>query len=315
VHGPLFHPRRYAPSRVGRPPVKELLLNRPFGWLLERVAAPFARWERVVLRTPEVVVPIAGLPPTFAGYRIALVTDLHRGPAVPRWWLEQVADRCAALAADLVVLGGDFVSHARSDLRGLAALLRRFRAPDGVVGVLGNHDHWIGPAAVAAVLEEAAVVLLANRHRLVRRGAAALAVAGVDDFRHGAVRLDEALAGIPADVPRVLASHNPDLIEYLPPALRVDLMLSGHTHNGQLHWPFVGPLSAPTQFGARYLHGLHQVGGTRLYVSAGVGTGAIALRWGNPPELPVLRLVAETGYSGSTKRTVICSAVCGDTVQ
>jgi len=88
----------------------------------------------------------------------------------------------------------------------------------------------------------------------------------------------------------VVLSHNPDLIEYLPPGLRVDVMLSGHTHNGQLHWPLIGPLTVPSQFGGRYLHGLKQVGETWLYVSAGVGTSAIPFRWGNPPELPVIRL-------------------------
>jgi len=89
----------------------------------------------------------------------------------------------------------------------------------------------------------------------------------------------------------VLLSHNPDLIEYLPAGLRVDVMLSGHTHNGQAHLPLVGPIIAPSQFGRKYLHGLKRAGDTWLYVSAGVGSAAIP-RWRNPPELPVLRLTA-----------------------
>jgi len=169
-------------------------------------------------------------------------------------------------------------------------VLARFRARDGVVAVLGNHDHWVGPDAVSAVLERAGVTLLTNRHVLVRRGAATLAVAGVDDFTHGATRPDEALAGVAPEIPRILLSHNPDLIEYLPAGLRVDVMLSGHTHNGQLHFPLLGPLLVPSQFGGRYMHGLKRVGETWLYVSAGVGTAAIPMRWGNPPELPVIRL-------------------------
>lgn len=290
--GPFLHPGRYPPSPVARPPVRQLRLNKPIGWLLERLTAPCGRWERVRLLTPEVPVAVAGLAPAFAGYRIALVTDMHCGRVVPGWWLEQAVERCRALAPDLVVLGGDFVSHARSDLNGLEAIVARLRAADGVVAVLGNHDHWIGAGAVAAVLERAGVEMLLNRHRLVRRGAgAALAVAGVDDFAHGPVRTDDALRGVPAAVPRVLVSHNPDLIEYLPGGLRIDVMLSGHTHNGQLHWPLVGPLTVPSQFGRRYLHGLHRFGGTALYVSAGVGSGAVPFRWGNPPELPVIRLV------------------------
>lgn len=289
--GPFFYPRRHPPARERRPPVFERLTKMPLGWAVERLAAPLARWERARLETPEVTIPVRDLAPGFEGYRVALVSDLHHGPAVPASWLERVADRVAELGPDLVVLGGDFVSYARSDLDGLARVVSRFKARDGVVAVLGNHDHWVGPDAVAATVEQGGATLLVNRHRLIRRGSAALAVGGVDDFTHGAVRLDETLAGVPPDVPRVLVSHNPDLIEYLPVGLRVDLMLSGHTHNGQAHLPFVGPLMVPSQFAGKYLHGLKRVGETWLYVSAGVGTAAIPFRWGNPPELPLIRLV------------------------
>jgi predicted MPP superfamily phosphohydrolase len=291
VIGPIFYQRRRRPpSEVARPPRFERRVKVPIGWLVERLAAPLGRWEREALRTPEVAVPITGLPPEFVGYRIALVTDLHHGPAVPGWWLERAADRVAALAPDLIALGGDFVSHARTDLDGLEPVLARFRARDGVVAVLGNHDHWVGPELVAGVVARAGVEVLLNRHRLVRRGASVLAIAGVDDLTHGAVRFADALGGVPGGTPTVLLSHNPDLVEYLPRGSRVDLMLAGHTHNGQIHWPFIGPLSVPSQFGGRYLHGLHRAGDTWLYVSAGVGSAAIPIRWGNPPEVPVLRL-------------------------
>jgi len=291
VIGPFLHPRRYPPSRVPRPPIRQLRLNKPVGWLVERLTAPLGRWKRARLLTPEMPVRVSGLPVAFAGYRIALVTDMHCGRVVPTWWLENVAARCLTLAPDLVVLGGDFVSHARSDLNGLEGIVSRFRAPDGVVAVLGNHDHWIGAAAVTAALERGGAELLSNRHRLLRRGEATLAVAGVDDFAHGAVCPDDALRGVPAEVPRILVSHNPDLIEYLPAGLRVDVMLSGHTHNGQLHWPLIGPLTVPSQFGRRYLHGLSQYTETRLYVSAGVGSGAVPFRWSNAPELPMICLL------------------------
>lgn len=293
--GPLFHPRRRGPSEVARPPRFELATKVPIGWVLERVAKRLAHWERATLITPEVDIPIRQLPPEFSNYRIALVTDLHRGPVVPVWWLERVAARVRELAPDLVVLGGDFVSHAKSDLDGLQAVLARYAAPDGMVAVLGNHDHWVGADAVSAVLTGAGAELVHNRHRLIRRGGAAIAVGGVDDFTHGAVRPREALQGVPEQVPRVLVSHNPDLIEYLPADLRVDLMLSGHTHNGQVHWPIIGPLTVPSQFGRRYMQGLKRVQERWIYVSAGVGSSAMPLRWGNPPELPVIRLVLDPG--------------------
>jgi predicted MPP superfamily phosphohydrolase len=280
---------------VPRPPRFELATKVPIGWVLERLAAWLAHWERAELLTPEIDIMIHGLPPEFAGYRIALVTDLHRGPVVPAWWLERVADRVVELKPDLVVLGGDFVSHAKSDLHDLQRVLARYAALDGTMAVLGNHDHWVGADAVAAVIRGAGAEMMHNRHRLIRRGAAALAFGGVDDFTHGAVRPRDALRDVSPDVPRVLISHNPDLIEYLPADLRVDLMLSGHTHNGQVHWPIIGPLTVPSQFGRRYMHGLRRVGERWIYVSAGVGSSAMPLRLGNPPELPLIRLVPDSG--------------------
>ena len=292
MKGPFLHAGPIAPSPERRPPLWERRLKLPVGWCVERLFAPFARWDPRALLTPEVPVAIRGLSPAFGGYRIALVTDLHHGPCVPYTWIHHVATRAIELAADLVVLGGDFVSHVRADGDGLDRALAEFRARDGVVAVLGNHDHWADPDFVTAMVQAAGVEVLTNAHRMVRRGAAMLAVAGTDDFTHGATRVDLALAGVPADVPRVLVSHNPDLIEYLPAGARVDLMLSGHTHNGQVHFPWVGPLTVPSQFGRKYLHGLKRFRDTQLYVSAGVGTVSIPFRWGNPPELPIIRLEA-----------------------
>lgn len=289
VKSVFFHPRRYPPGRERRVPLLERLTKVPLGWAAERLAAPLFRWDDARLEMPEVSLTVHDLAPDFAGYRIALVTDLHHGPAVPTRWLWRVAERVAEVTPDLVVLGGDFVSHAHSDLRGLDEIVAQFRARDGTLAVLGNHDHWVDPDGVAASVERGGARLLMNRHVLMRRGTGALAIGGVDDFSHGAVRPDDALAGVPLHVPRVLLSHNPDLIEYLPAGLRVDVMLSGHTHNGQAHLPLIGPITAPSQFGRRNLHGLKRVGHTWLYVSAGIGSAWVP-RWGNPPELPVIRL-------------------------
>jgi hypothetical protein len=289
VKGLFLHPRRHAPTRERRFPLLERLTKVPLGWAAERIAAPLFRWDKATLETPEVALAVRGLAPQFAGYRIALATDLHHGPAVPLSWLARVAERVTELAPDLVVLGGDFVSHARRDLRGLDAIVARFRARDGTLAVLGNHDHWVDPDAVAQSVERGGARLLMNQHVLISRAGEALAIGGVDDFSHGAVRPDEALAGVPLHVPRVLLSHNPDLIEYLPHGLRVDVMLSGHTHNGQAHLPLIGPITAPSQFGRKYLHGLKRVGDTWLYVSAGIGSAWVP-RWGNPAELPIIRL-------------------------
>src|SRR5438128_2225759 len=170
VIGPLFYPRPYPPSRTPRPPVWQRRIEAPLGAAVELVLAPFWRWDPGALRLPELTLTVRGLPRAFDGYRIALVTDLHHSRAVPDWWIREVAARSAALAPDLVVLGGDLVSHRRRELDGLAELLARFTARDGVVAVLGNHDHWVGAGAVADAVRAAGADLLENRHRLIERG-------------------------------------------------------------------------------------------------------------------------------------------------
>src|SRR5207302_11497859 len=124
VIGPLFYPRPYPPSRSPRPPVWERRLKIPLGLLVERLCAPLARWDSAALVVPEIPIAVRGLDAAFAGYRIALVTDLHHSRTVPTWWLEAVATRTTALAPDLIVLGGDFVSHSPRELQGLDGVLR-----------------------------------------------------------------------------------------------------------------------------------------------------------------------------------------------
>src|SRR5947208_7666083 len=124
------HPRLYPPARERRPPLFERLTKQPLGWVAERLARPLMRWDRARLDTPDIAVPVEGLPAELVGYRLALVTDLHHGPAVPSWWLQRMADRVRELDTDLVALGGDFVSHARSDLDGLEPVLARFRSEE-----------------------------------------------------------------------------------------------------------------------------------------------------------------------------------------
>src|SRR2546421_11624021 len=95
-------PRRYPPARERRPPRLERVTKRPLGWLAERLARPLIRWDRARLDTPEIAVPLAGLPAGLEGYRLALVTDLHPGPAVPTWGLRRLARPVPGLDADLV---------------------------------------------------------------------------------------------------------------------------------------------------------------------------------------------------------------------
>jgi predicted MPP superfamily phosphohydrolase len=241
-----------------------------------------------VLETVEI--PIAGLGEAFDGYRIAWLTDLHTSPLVPRWWLDRAVEQANALAPDLIALGGDFLDDDPHFIATLGDILRPLRAPDGVVGVLGNHDHYVGAQGVREELAQAGVRELRNRAMLLERGDERLAVAGVGDLETDVIDFDRAVGGVPADVPRVVLSHDPDVLALWPAEHRLDLMLAGHTHGGQAYLPLIGPPYVPSQFGLRYLRGLIREGDRQVYVSRGVGVSGVPFRWRCPAELTLVVL-------------------------
>lgn len=290
--GPLFRSPRNAPRSTPRVPGRGRWLENLATHWVERLTAPLGFWRHKPLAVERLDVSLKGLGQAFGGYRIAFLTDLHYSAVVPGWWVARAVSKAMELAPDLVLLGGDYLSHSTRYLDGLVALLRPLAAPDGVAGVLGNHDHYVGAELVRAALRAAGVRELRNASILIRRGAAVLAVAGVGDLRFDVVDMQAALADVPDEVPRIVVSHDPDLFAYWPHDVRCDLMLSGHTHGGQAHLPLVGPPYVPSQFGFRYLAGAVGEGGHQLYVSRGVGVITVPFRWRCPAEVTLLVLHA-----------------------
>jgi predicted MPP superfamily phosphohydrolase len=258
--------------------------------LVERLTSPFGFWRRKRLVVERCDVVLADLAPAFADYRIAFLSDLHSSAVVPRTFLARAVSTALELQPDLVLLGGDYVSHSRRYAAGLVELLRPLAARDGVFAVLGNHDHYVSAELVREVLAAAGVRELWNTSVLIRRGAATLAVGGVGDLRYDAIDFHATAAGLAEAVPRIVISHDPDVFAYWPPAVRLDLMLSGHTHGGQAHLPLLGPPYVPSQFGFRYLAGHFHVEGRQLYVSRGVGAITAPIRWRCPPEVTLVVL-------------------------
>ena len=288
--GPLFRSPRHEPRRTALSPgPRRRLENLASDWL-ERLSGPLGLWrrKRLVVERQDVVLP--GLGPAFDGYRIAFLTDLHSSAAVPLWYLERAVATALALEPDIVLLGGDYISHSGRYAQGLVGLLRPLAAPDGVYAVLGNHDHYVSAELVRSKLSEAGVKELRNASVVLRRGGAELAVGGVGEMRFDVIDFEATAAGLAASVPRIVVSHDPDVFAYWPAGIRLDLMLSGHTHGGQAHLPLLGPPYVPSQFGFRYLSGHFQDGDRQLYVSRGVGAITLPVRWRCPPEATLIVL-------------------------
>ncbi len=257
--------------------------------------------EPAQLRLRRYRVSIADLPKPLDGLRAVFIADTHLGPRMPAAFIEQAVSQAVDLKPDLVLLGGDYV-HAGSRYIDPAANLFKPILDAGIptVGVLGNHDWYNARGLISLrlqalgvhMVDNSRVFLEARSRRLVRQSPEeALCIAGVGDLLCHRVDLDAALAGVPPSMPRVVLSHNPDAAELsrvqggASRNRRVDLMLSGHTHGGQISVPLIGPLYVPGDHGSKYAGGRAQGPSFPVIVSRGVGMSICPVRIGVPPEL------------------------------
>ena len=243
-------------------------------------------WVRV--RTIDV--PIAGLGEAFEGYRIAHLSDLHIGGLWPRRRAERWAMRVAALDVDLVALTGDYVTHGGAFHDDIAAVLGSMRGRDGAVAVLGNHDYFCDAEPLVAQLRARGVTVLRNEHIALARGADAITIAGVDDTWSRRADVQRALSGAPADQPVIALAHDPQLFPELSRGGSA-LVLSGHTHWGQIAVPFLSTRYNLSRLSYRLHAGSYRDGSAVLYVSPGLGTTGPPMRIGAPPEITVIRLM------------------------
>ena len=249
--------------------------------------------NRLVLE--RVDIPIFNLPEPFDGYRIAILTDLH----YPRWANSEFVQRAVALGntfePDLIVVPGDIcdkVRHRPAPIPNLTGLFDDARATDGIVGVLGNHDHWFDAESIRQELAKSTPIrLIENTSFCVERAGELLAIGGVGDLWHGVVLPARAFEGVPPHVPRVLLAHNPDLAEEMDEDVRVDIQLSGHTHGGQVRIPLPRSLAlrGVSRYGNRFRAGLVAGKHHRVYISRGVAS-ASHLRFLCLPEVSAITL-------------------------
>jgi predicted MPP superfamily phosphohydrolase len=237
-----------------------------------------------------VPVPLTALPPELEGFRIVQVTDVHLGPTIGRRFMEHCVAMANALDADVVALTGDFVDGPVAQLREAVAPLAGLKARGGVFFVTGNHEYYWNARAWIDEFRALGLRVLVNEHVVIRRGDAALVVAGITDASAGpmlrghAPDPQRALAGAPDGAAKVLLAHHPASHAAAERA-GFDLQISGHTHGGQFF-----PFSLLVRLANRHYKGLYRLGRLWLYVSRGTGYWGPPLRFGVPAEITVLRL-------------------------
>jgi predicted MPP superfamily phosphohydrolase len=227
------------------------------------------------------------LPAALDGLRVVQLSDLHLGPLTSAPQLERAIEAANGLCPDLIALTGDYVSHDRSYAAACAELVGRLRARHGVFAVLGNHDHWTDAALITDLFRAEGIRVLINEGMRVDIRGASFWLAGVDDTMVGLEDLPLALAGSRADELKLLLAHNPIILRRAARA-GVDLVLSGHTHGGQ-----VALRSERTRSGRprrRLLRGLGRREETQIYVTRGLGTVVLPIRYGSTPEVSLLDL-------------------------
>lgn len=251
-----------------------------------------AKWCRVVRRT----IALPNLPSPFQGTTIALLADVHHGPYVPLAYIQRVVSMTNALKPDIVALVGDFVHREPEFIAPGIAELGKLRGKLGRFAVRGNHDNQDYHGAYnfrslsQAALGEAKLPDLNNRGTWIDRHGARLLICGVGDLWTDQQNLSNSLGDATESDAVVLLSHNPDFVETIRDP-HVGLVLSGHTHGGQIVLPGYGAPVVPSRYGQKYLYGLVQGPSCPVFVTRGVGTVTPPVRFYCRPEVVLITLV------------------------
>jgi hypothetical protein len=256
------------------------------------MAASYGLYEAGSVHIERPTIALPRLPAAFDSLRIAFLTDIHHGPFIALDYVASIVRTTLALAPDLILLGGDYISKHPRYVQPCFEVLAGLDAPLGVFGVLGNHDYQSGMPEMRSAFAATGLHELTNRGVWLERGGSRLRLAGVDDLWYGKPDPRPALVDAAPDDACLVVSHNPDFAEKLRDP-RVGLVLSGHTHGGQVYIPGYGAPIVPSRYGQKYLQGLVRAPMTQVYISRGLGTVTPPMRYNSRPELTLLTLTCQ----------------------
>ncbi len=244
---------------------------------------------------------LKGLPAAFDGFRVAQLSDIHLDEFTEPFLLRDAVNHINRLNPDAVFLTGDFVTcelmprkFAVGAAWQCADLLNQLECPRRYA-ILGNHDVMIGKKPVTEALSTNGITVLDNAYLPIERGSGRIWLAGLDDVVQGSPDPDSAIPGSIRNLPHepvVLLCHEPDYADHLvtlAAGQAVALMISGHTHGGQICLPLAGRLTLP-HLGRKYVEGCFRLGSLQLYVNRGIGTVGLPFRLNCPPEITLLTL-------------------------
>lgn len=258
-------------------------------WCWAFVVEPY-----VFLVRRDVEVVRNAFPSGFENLKIVVVSDTHFGRGFhERWRLERIVASVNACNPDVILFLGDytnghFYQTAASD-EDVVEVFSKFRAKYGKYTIMGNHDSMVGIDAMTRNLSRAGIVVLRNASAKCSTAFGDFYVAGIDDPLFQDYSYSKTLADVPANAPLIFLAHTPSVVREIPQ--RADFVLSGHTHGGQIRLPFVGNVFPLKNVPRKLVSGLAESGGHTVYVSRGLGTSRLAVRFFCPPEFTVLKII------------------------
>jgi predicted MPP superfamily phosphohydrolase len=241
-------------------------------------------------------VRIKNLAPGLDGLRIGQLSDFHFRPGEDDELVAKVVAQVRRENLDLIALTGDYLSDDPRVVPPMLALLEKMSATQGMFAVMGNHDGWRGrPSVIKRQFEKAGFSFLINQNSQLSINGDPLAIAGTDYVWLGRPNPSLTLKGISTKTPVVALVHEPDYFDVMAARRDIQLQLSGHTHGGQCRVPLLGYAPRKVSYGRKYIYGSYSQGDSNLFVSRGVGTVGIRVRFACPPELAILTLRGSRG--------------------
>jgi predicted MPP superfamily phosphohydrolase len=263
-----------------------LLILSCLGWGL------FIEPNRLIVR--QETIQIDNWPKELSGLRVAVIGDIHTGaPFINDKKLQRIVDLTNQQQPDLIVLLGDYMSpnswHShRVEPEVTATALKNLKAPLGVYAILGNHDWWYNGAKVRRALEDGGIQVLEDEVTEVKWRDKSFWLAGLADLWTRPQRVSDTIAKAPQNSIVIALAHNPDIFPSLPRS--VPLLLAAHTHGGQVNLPLIGTPIVPSRFGSKYTAGHVFENGHHMFVTTGIGTSILPVRFRVPPEIVILTI-------------------------
>jgi predicted MPP superfamily phosphohydrolase len=248
--------------------------------------ARYALNEANTLSVEKIEIRLKRLPKNLEGFRLVHLSDIHHSPFTDIEHISRAVLIANSLKPDMFVLTGDYVSHESSYIAPMAEVLGKLESEFGTFACLGNHDHWTDAEMVTDLLRWANITVLINEGFRFTARDASFWLAGVDDYMVGKTDLRAALRGSFPDEMTMLLAHNPIIVRRAA-RVGVDLMLSGHTHGGQIKLRDDEKRILPRR---KLKNGLYRRKDTQIYITRGIGTVVLPVRYGCPPEISLLEL-------------------------